>query len=106
MQILMLSAAYAPDGGGVATHVTNLAHGLAHRHVQVTVFALNRPGLPADKVEGHHFVHIVKQTRKDVPAYDGRRIFAEEMISELMHKWHKIKADIIHCHDFDSLFVG
>jgi len=28
------------------------------------------------------------------------------MISELMHKWHKIKADIIHCHDFDSLFVG
>ena len=106
MRILMLSAAYAPDGGGVATHVTNLVHGLADRHVQVTVFTLNRPGLSEDKVEGHHLVHIVKQARKDTPAYDGRRVFAEDMIGELLHKWHKIQADIIHCHDFDSLFVG
>jgi glycosyltransferase involved in cell wall biosynthesis len=101
----MLSAAYAPDGGGVATHVTELVQGLATLQVHSSVFTLNRPNEKTNAEPGL-FAHITKQQRKQVPAYDGRRVFAEEMIIDIGKKWRRMKADLVHCHDFDSLFVG
>ena len=126
MRVLMLSAAYPPGEGGVATHVANLAHGLSHRGVEIVVLTLDRDEQSIAAVPDHHYaqgqssdqrklnvkvdgfdrVKILKQARLMVPAYDGRRVFAEEILEFITKKWHRNSPDLIHCHDLDSLYIG
>lgn len=49
--MLLISAAYAPDPGGVATHVVNLAAGLVrdHEEISVDVLTLRKEGQPLKK---------------------------------------------------------
>ncbi|MFB3132020.1 MAG: glycosyltransferase family 4 protein [Rhodothermales bacterium] len=104
MRILILSAAYPPDPGGVATHVANLAHGLVHAGRRVFVITLNKDDTP--KTDGGGLLTIWKLERRSVPEYNGRRVFGERVLDFALKRWYEIEPDIIHVHDLDSLFIG
>ncbi|HXM45857.1 MAG TPA: glycosyltransferase family 4 protein [Bryobacteraceae bacterium] len=104
MRILLLSAAFTPDPGGVATHVNDLAQGLLR--AGHTVFVVTRHKDETPRKAGYGRLLIWKRPRKSVPEFDGRRVFCEDILSFVFENWHQIKPDIVHAHDPDSLFLA
>lgn len=104
MRVLIVSAAFPPQPGGVATHVNDLAHGLVHGGHDVFVQAASADEHHA--TDGHGRLKIWKQAKSSVWEFDGRRVFAESVLQRLLDRWHEIQPDLIHAHDFDSLFVA
>lgn len=104
MRILLLSAAFPPDPGGVATHVNDLAQGLARAGHKVFVVTCHKDETP--RKTGHGGLVIWKRPRKSVPGFDGRRVFCDDILSFVFESWHEIKPDIVHAHDPDSLFLA
>lgn len=102
--MLILTASFTPDPGGVATHVTDLAHGLIRRRHEITVVTLNKDESP--RKDGHGRLTIWKRPRRQVPEFDGRRVFCEDTLKFLLSHWHVIKPDIVHVHDPDSLYLA
>lgn len=106
MRILMLSAAYPPGEGGVATHVATLAHSLSRRGVDIVVLTTGKDETEQEKAkedgklkprpEGYDHLRILKRPKSTVPAYDGRRVFGEGVLQFIVNKWHRIEADIVH----------
>ncbi len=104
--VLMLSAAYPPRAGGVATHVANLVHGLAASGCRVHVVA-SREG--TDK-PGRHYRHnrisFWKLDQVNVPNFSGRRAPLGDVIARCLEEWETRRPDIIHAHDLDSVHIG
>lgn len=107
MKVLIISAAYPPDPGGVATHVANLTHGLLKlskdHFVNVLTAKKDPRTFPSDK-KGR--LNIWKLGMQLIPNFYGRRAPMESPIGFLMERWDQIKADIIHAHDLDSAYIG
>lgn len=104
MRILLLSAAFPPDPGGVATHLSDLAHGLVHLGHEVSVVTLNKD--ETARRDGHGRLAIWKRPRRLVHEFDGRRVFCEGILGFLLSQWYHLRPDIVHVHDLDSLFLG
>jgi len=104
MRVLLLSAAFRPHQGGVATHATDLAHGLAEANNRVFVLTVRKRGKL--KQETNDRLIVWKIDPRQPSEFDGRRAPLERISTFLMQRWHEVDADIIHAHDFDSLFVG
>lgn len=106
MNILLISAAYPRDPGGVATHVANLAHGLLKasdsNHVSVLTASKNTKTFPARKGR----LTVWKMERKEIPNFSGRRTPLEDPLAFVLKEWDLINADIIHAHDFQSAYIG
>ena len=106
-RILIISAAYPPSPGGVATHVTNLVHGLLKQESDFFISVLTtreQPKIYPFSEKGRLQVWGIKE--KNVPNFCGRRAPFEDPISFVMEKWHEIRADLIHAHDLDSTYIG
>jgi glycosyltransferase involved in cell wall biosynthesis len=105
----MLSAAFRPHPGGVSTHVTDLATSLATAGDTVTVFTL-RAGKPdvasQTKVEAMGNLLVIKWGMRLVEEYWGRRVPFDKIRAHILKKWKDIQADLVHAHDYDSLFLG
>ncbi len=104
MRILLISAAFSPDPGGVATHVTDLAHGLVGLKHTVSVVTLNKDSTA--RRDGRNRLTIWKRPRRQVYEFDGRRVFCEGILEFLFNEWHQLRPDLVHVHDLDSLFLG
>jgi len=103
-RILHISAVFAPDPGGVATHLSDLAHGLVHLGHSVAVVTVNKDDTA--RRDGHGRLIIWKRPRRQVQEFDGRRVFCEDVLGFLLSHWYEFKPDIVHVHDFDSFFLG
>lgn len=104
MRILLISATYTPDPGGVATHLADLAHGLVHRKHEVDVVTLNKDD--TERRDGYGRLTIWKRPRRQVYEFDGRRVLCESILRFVFDYWHEIKPDLVHVHDLDSFFLG
>lgn len=112
LDVLVISGAYPPEGGGVAAHVYYLAYALSrlrrarfspHRICNVHVLTTGEyrksegipPNLTIHRVTGknRHFI-----SAGDVPY--------EEAVRYAMNHWQKLRPDVIHAHDFESLQIG
>jgi glycosyltransferase involved in cell wall biosynthesis len=104
MNILIISATYPPASGGVATHVADLTHGLVKRRHRVTVITNSKN--ENSSVDGRGGLRVYKLGRRSVPEFDGRRVHGSAILNTILSRWIEIRPDIIHLHDFDSLFAG
>lgn len=104
MRVLLLSAAYPPHPGGVATHVGDLAHALVHLGHDVFVQAASVD--EHHSTSGHGRLKIWKEARESIRAFDGRRLFGERVLQRLLDRWCIIKPDLIHAHDSDSMYLA
>jgi glycosyltransferase involved in cell wall biosynthesis len=108
--ILMISGAYPPQGGGVATHLQYLVEALrrqrssagnsiCHIHVVTTGEIRERqelkPNLTLHRFLGNsrHFT-----ARGEIPFEDVVRYCCEQ--------WRRLKPDLIHVHDFEGLQIA
>lgn|SRR5215216_3176931 len=107
MRVLIISAAYAPDPGGVATHVVNLVRGLikSFEDISVDVLTLRSRGMPYKKDPKGRLIEW-KLDHRTVPEFNGRRVVFERFLSFALENWHELRPDLIHVHDFDSLQIG
>ena len=112
LDVLLITRDYPPEGGGVASHVYYLAHALS----ELTVGRLDPRRICAVHVltigdqrkdEGsppNFIVHRVRGEKRhftsggDVPLGDAS--------SYVLNNWSKIKADVVHAHDFESLHIA
>ena len=78
MRVLIISAAYTPDSGGVATHVVNLVSGLVKyfEDISVDVLTLRKSGLLYKKDPKGRLVEW-KLDRQMIPEFNGRRVIFE-----------------------------
>lgn len=102
----MLSAAYPPDPGGVATHVSTLAHGLVKHSNGVFIHIITSSKDNNDKIKGRDRLIIQKKAKFNIPNFDGRRVLLDDLTEYLMINWGNILPDLIHAHDFDSIQLG
>jgi glycosyltransferase involved in cell wall biosynthesis len=113
IDILMISAAYPPDPGGVASHVYYLSHALSRLtrdsasrrricnvHVATGGEIRHREGIPPNLM-----VHWIAGGKSRHFASAGDVPF-EPAIRYLLQHWREIRADIVHAHDFESLHIG
>jgi glycosyltransferase involved in cell wall biosynthesis len=121
IDVLMLSRAYPPQAGGVATHVSYLVEALstltktkvdATRVCRVEVVTATEPGLRAS-AEGAHPVGRTRPFRvvHRMPGEKshfapGGEVPFERPIKYIFDNWHKIRPDLIHAHDFESVQIG
>ena len=110
MKLLIISAAYPPTSGGVATHVANLAHSFIHVDSRNESFVITTS---KEKFSKYSFkekqklqLHVWKFETKSIDDFSGRRTPFDKIIIDIMRRWHTISPDIIHVHDFDSAYVG
>jgi len=119
MNILLLSAAYPPKLGGVATHVSNLAHGLLKQKIEGWdknfVYVITKSDEELDFYKRKKIINknpALKRGRlqiwgirvKDI--YTGRGSPFNEILSFVLENWSSIKPEIIHVHDYESAFIG
>ena len=106
MRMFMLSAAYPPDAGGVATHVADLAHGIVRslKKSHVYVLASSKDQTPRTYRNGRLLVW--KFGKQDIPNFFGRRAPYEDIVSFALQRCHEVRPDFIHAHDLDSVQVG
>jgi glycosyltransferase involved in cell wall biosynthesis len=113
LDVLIISAAYEPDGGGVASHVQCLAESLnkltkskvsgkkCHVHVLTTGEHQHKEGeapfLQIHRVPGKNR-HFDSHSAGDVPL--------SEPVRYGLDNWQKLTPDIIHAHDFESVQVA
>ena len=110
LRVLIITAAYPPSGGGVATHTYYLSEALSRLksrrdrflcnvHVLTTGVRRQRigraPNLTVHRVagQGRHFLSF-----GDVPS--------EQALVYALDNWWRIKPDVIHAHDFEGAQVG
>jgi glycosyltransferase involved in cell wall biosynthesis len=109
MKLLIISAAYPPTPGGVATHVANLAHSFLHADENNETFVLTtskeKSSKYSFKAKGRR-LHVWKLKTNSIDDFSGRRTPFDKIISDIMKRWHSISPDIIHVHDFDSAYIG
>jgi glycosyltransferase involved in cell wall biosynthesis len=110
MKLLIISAAYPPSPGGVATHVANLAHSLIHLDSGNESFVITTS---KEKFSKYSFkekkklrLHVWKFETESIDDFSGRRTPFDKIIIDIMRRWHSISPDIIHVHDFDSAYIG
>lgn len=110
MKLLIISAAYPPNPGGVATHVTNLAHSFIHVDSGNESFVITTS---KEKFSKYSFkekkklrLHVWKFETESIDNFSGRRTPFDKIIIDIMRRWHSISPDIIHVHDFDSAYIG
>ena len=123
IDVLMLSRAYPPHAGGVATHVSYLAEALstltktkvdATRVSRVEVVTATQPGTRSSSEAAHPFGP--EGTRPflvvhRLPGEESHFVTAGEVpferpIRYLSDNWHKIRPDVIHAHDFEAVHIG
>jgi glycosyltransferase involved in cell wall biosynthesis len=56
--------------------------------------------------DGKHKLIEWKYPRKDIDNYSGRRLFLEDILLDVLKNFSDNPVDIIHVHDWDSLFMG
>lgn len=106
MRVLILSAAYSGDSGGVATHVVNLASALVRLpDTAVHVVARRKAGQDFKKDSKGNLTEW-KFKRRQEPEFSGRRVILEHVFETLAVHWHQILPDVIHAHDWDSAVLG
>jgi len=107
VRILIISAAYGPNAGGVATHVVNLANGLVRwfEDAHVDVLTLRKNGMPYKKDPKGNLVEWKLDGRNEAE-FNGRRVVLGRLIRFALENWHQLRPDLIHVHDFDSLQIG
>lgn len=112
LDVLVISAAYPPDPGGVAAHVYYLAYALSkltrrrtsdrricNVHVLTTGDTRSAEGKPPYLTihrlpgKGRHFSSV-----GDVPL--------ETVIQYGLDNWRRMRPDVVHVHDFESVLVG
>lgn len=110
LRVLIITAAYPPNRGGVATHTYYLSEALSRMksrrdrflcdvHVLTTGVRRQRvgraPNLTVHRVagQGRHFLSF-----GDIPS--------EQALVYALDNWWRIKPDVIHAHDFESAQVG
>ena len=110
MKLLIISAAYPPNPGGVATHVANLAHSFIHVDSLNESFVITTS---KEKFSKYSFkekqklrLHVWKFETESIDDFSGRRTPFDKIIIDIMRRWHSISPDIIHVHDFDSAYIG
>lgn len=110
MKLLIISAAYPPTPGGVATHVANLAHSFIHVDSRNESFVITTS---KEKFSKYSFkekqklrLHVWKFETESIDDFSGRRTPFYKIIIDIMRRWHSISPDIIHVHDFDSAYIG
>lgn len=107
MRVLLISAAYTPAPGGVATHVDNLAHGLIHLEEPCEVDVVTKGKKRRNPAKDKGRLRIWKIREKNVPNFSGRRAPFYDIIEVILKYWRQIiRADVIHCHDLDSTYIG
>ena len=107
MKLLIISAAYPPAPGGVATHVSTLAHSFIKKDKKnecVVLTTKKQSSRYSAREKGR--LQVFKLKTDSVDDFSGRRTPFEEIIKFLMERWHSILPDIIHVHDFDSAYIG
>jgi len=108
MKLLIISAAYPPSPGGVATHVANIAHSFIAVDKSNKAFVLatckEKSSEHNEGKEGRLYVKKLKT--EAINDFDGRRAPFGEIIKFVMGRFHRISPDIIHVHDFDSAYIG
>lgn len=104
---MVISAAYGPNAGGVATHVVNLVSGLVKwfDDISVDVLTLRGRGMGYKKDSKGRLVEW-KLDRRTEPEFNGRRLVLGRLVRFAFEHWHELDPDLIHVHDFDSLQVG
>lgn len=104
----MISAAYPPNKGGVATHVANLAHGLLRRDNSYVYVLTSREDTqrPTRTIYRNDRLTVWKMDVKNVANFSGRRAPFEDLLGFVLPKWRDIRPDIIHAHDLDSVQIG
>jgi sucrose-phosphate synthase len=107
LRVLVISAAYGPNSGGVATHVVNLVSGLVKwfDDTYVDVLTLRKSGMGYKKDPKGRLIEW-KLERRTEPEFDGRRLVLGRLVRFAFENWHELSPDLIHVHDFDSLQVG
>jgi glycosyltransferase involved in cell wall biosynthesis len=110
MKLLIISAAYPPGSGGVATHAANLAHSFIHVDSGNESFVITTS---REKFSKYSFrkkqklrLHVWKFATESIDDFSGRRTPFGKIINEIMKRWHSISPGIIHVHDFDSAYIG
>lgn len=107
MRLLIISAAYSPDPGGVARHVVTLAHSLVANYEDCLVHVLTlRKAGGAYKKDVKGRLTEWKLERQSVPEFSGRRVVFGRLFDLVVNHWHELEPDIIHAHDLDSLQVA
>lgn len=136
LDVLLITKAYPPAGGGVATHVYYLAYALSrltksrvdqrricHVHILTTGASQQAEGTPP-----HLTVHRIPWERgrpisakgSDTPAssvagglpqekdyfISTGDVPLEEALRYGLRHWSQIRPDLIHAHDFESVLVG
>jgi len=109
MKILLISAAFPPDPGGVATHVTNLAHELLriNNENKVIVICSNKLGKTVYPSSESGRLQVWKLPVEQIESFSGRSVPLGTILKFALDNWEKfIDADIIHAHDCDSTLIG
>jgi glycosyltransferase involved in cell wall biosynthesis len=106
MRVLIITAAYPPSSGGVATHVANLAHGLIHASQRNSVCVLTLAKNKWNRTYENRQLVVWKIPQKTVPNFFGRRAPYEDVMSTAMRRLNASDVDLIHAHDFDSIQIG
>lgn len=109
MRILHLSAAFDLNdrsAGGVATHVSTLARGLTRPPSQFKVHVVTKSRNDNPNRTRKEGVTIWEVPNREVPNFFGRRAPLDDLLEFVMRRWIEISPDIIHAHDFDSIYIG
>jgi glycosyltransferase involved in cell wall biosynthesis len=117
IDVLIISSAYPPEGGGVATHVYYLVHALrqltrrgtsrkiCNIHLLTTGGPSGEEGIPPNVMihrqpgqKGHFSVFTEDAHATGVP-FEGP-------VGYCLKNWAIIKPDLIHVHDFEAMMIG
>jgi len=111
VRALVLSAAFPPDGGGVATHVANLVHGLVHNsECHVFVFtcanAESRSSQPRHRTYKNDRLIVWKRVPEATLSFSSRDVPLAAPLQFLLSQWNTINPNLIHAHDYYSVHLA
>jgi len=112
LDVLIITRDYPPEGGGVASHVYYLAHALSELTVTrmdlrriCNVHVLTIGEQQKDEGAPPNFtIHRVRGEKRHFTS--GGDIPLGEATSYVLNHWSKIKADVVHAHDFESVYIA
>ncbi len=123
LDVLMLSRAYPPTAGGVATHVSYLAEALSTltksrtnrtRVCRVEMVTATEPGSRVKSEAAHPVgrkgarpflvVHRLPGEKSHFTSFGD--VPFETPVRYLFDNWRKIQPDVIHAHDFEAFQIG
>ena len=112
LDVLMITRDYPPEAGGVATHVHCLGRALSDLTVSrmdprriCNVHIVTIGEVQKDEGAPPNFnVHRVRGEKRHFTS--GGDVPLGDAVSYVLNHWNRIQADVIHAHDFESVYIS